>query len=52
MAWWYWKYAREQSPEDQRVYEQAEDEARAAGRGLWADGNRAVPPWEWRKVRR
>lgn len=26
-------------------------EARAAGRGLWADPN-AVPPWTWRKMQR
>ena len=26
----------------------AEDDARAAKKGLWADGS-AVPPWEWRK---
>jgi endonuclease YncB( thermonuclease family) len=45
LAWWYRKYAREQSTEDQRDYEAAEGEAQAAGRGLWADSN-PVPPWE------
>ena len=29
------------------VYQQAEQEARAAKRGLWADEN-PIPPWEWR----
>jgi len=48
MAWWYWKYAKEQRPDDPQLYETAEKEARAAGRGLWADGN-PMPPWEWRR---
>ncbi len=48
MAWWFRKYAHEQSPEDQRAYADAEQEARAARRGLWADGDRVVPPWDWR----
>ncbi len=52
MAWWFRKFAHQQSAEDQRAYEQAEDEAKAAGRGLWADGDRALPPWEWRKATR
>ena len=28
MAWWYWHYASDQSPEDRGRYESAEDEAR------------------------
>jgi endonuclease YncB( thermonuclease family) len=47
MAWWYRKYAREQSPEDQTAYEQAEFWAKVKRQGLWADKN-PVPPWEWR----
>lgn len=47
-AWWYRKYAAEQSPSDQVLYENAETQARAAGRGLWADPA-PVPPWEWRR---
>lgn len=43
MAWVYRKYA----PKDSPLYA-IEAEARAAGRGLWADGD-AMPPWEWRK---
>lgn len=43
MAWWY----RHHAP-GQRSYEQAEREARAARRGLWADGN-AVAPWSYRQ---
>lgn len=42
-CWWYRKYA----PGD-TVLEGLEQEAREAGRGLWADP-RPVPPWEWRK---
>lgn len=51
MAWWYRKYAHEQRPEDQGAYAEAEQEARRARRGLWVDGERAVPPWDWRKRR-
>lgn len=47
MAWWYRQYAREQTPDDRRFYESAEQEARAAKRGLWADPA-PVPPWAWR----
>lgn len=42
MAWVYRKYARDP------LYFRAEEEARAARRGLWADPN-PVPPWEWRR---
>ena len=48
MAWWYRKYAHEQTPADRVVYEQAEVMARKGRLGLWVDGD-AVPPWEWRK---
>ncbi len=48
MAWWYRKYAHEQTPEDQRRYELAEQEARAKKAGLWQDKN-PQPPWEYRK---
>jgi len=49
-AWWFRKYADEQSPEDRSRYEFAEAEARAKKAGLWRDGT-AVPPWEWRAAR-
>jgi endonuclease YncB( thermonuclease family) len=42
MAWVYRKYA----PKDSPLYA-AEDAAKAAKRGLWADAE-PVPPWEWR----
>jgi len=51
LAWWYAKYAKEQSTEDAGRYEVAEHEARAKRAGLWADGH-PVPPWEWRKGER
>ena len=47
LAWWYRKYAREQSPQDQVTYAQAEEAARMARVGLWQD-SQAVPPWEYR----
>jgi len=47
MAWWYRQYAKEQTPEDRQLYELAENEARAAKRGLWAD-NEPLLPWKWR----
>lgn len=50
-AWWFRKYAGEQSPKDRGRYEFAEQEARAKKAGLWRDGT-AVPPWEWRQIRR
>ena len=51
LAWWYRKYANEQSAEDARRYEFAEQEARAKRAGLWADGQ-PIPPWDWRKGER
>jgi len=51
MAWWFRRYADEQTPEDQGRYESAEDEARLRKRSLWADDN-PVPPWEWRRANR
>jgi endonuclease YncB( thermonuclease family) len=50
-AWWFREYAREQSPEDRKIYAAAESAARAARRGLWQD---AVPtaPWDWRRQAR
>ena len=48
LAWWYRQYAKEQTLDDRQLYELAENEARAAKRGLWADPN-PVPPWEFRR---
>jgi micrococcal nuclease len=46
LAWWYRQY----SPKDKELAP-AEEEARKAKRGLWADA-KPIPPWEWRKGRR
>ena len=43
---WYYPFAKK-NPE----YQQAEQEAKAAKRGLWADKH-AMPPWEWRKEKK
>ena len=51
LAWWYQKYAKEQSTEDAGRYEFAEQEARAKRAGFWADAD-PVPPWDWRKGER
>ncbi len=48
MAWWYRKYANEQSQVDQRLYEAAEAKAMKDRVGLWSDKD-PIPPWEWRK---
>ena len=49
-AWWFRRYADEQSPEDRGQYEFAEQEAKAKKAGLWRDGT-AVPPWNWRATK-
>ena len=48
MAWWFRRFANEQSPGDRAAYEFSEQEARAKRVGLWSDPE-PVPPWEWRK---
>lgn len=48
LAWHYKYYQDEQTPEDRRLYANAETEARSARRGLWADAN-PTPPWDFRR---
>ena len=50
MAWFYRQYQREKSPTDRRLYETAEDAAKAEKRGLWRDAD-PVPPWDFRHNR-
>jgi endonuclease YncB( thermonuclease family) len=50
LAWHYKKYANEQTPMDRELYAKAEQEAKAAGIGLWKDMD-PTPPWDWRKRR-
>jgi endonuclease YncB( thermonuclease family) len=47
MAWWYRDYAKEQSPADRGLYEQAEINAKARHVGLWSD-KEPIPPWDFR----
>ena len=51
MAWHYKAYSREQSPADRWRYAKAEDRARNARQGLWAD-RAPMAPWDFRKARR
>lgn len=46
-AWHYKAYESEQPAIDRKVYADAENEARAARRGLWANVE-PMPPWEFR----
>ena len=43
MAWWYRKYANEQSHEDRGRYEFSGQEAKAKKAGLWQDKNPQFP---------
>ena len=47
LAWHYKKYAGERPVAESKSYAVAEDLARAAKRGLWADPH-AIPPWDCR----
>lgn len=49
LAWQYTKYQAEQLLEDRAAYSVAEDDAKAARRGLWSSATQ-VPPWEWRRA--
>ncbi len=50
-AWHYKKYQHEQSLEDQRLYADAETQAREGRLGLWRENN-PNPPWEYRRLYR
>lgn len=50
MAWHYKQYQREQSTNDRASYAQAEEQARSAKAGLWADSD-PTPPWDWRHAK-
>lgn len=50
-GWHYLAYQKEQSARDQKAYTQAEQQARAAERGLWQDA-KPVAPWDFRKQQR
>jgi len=48
IAWHYKAYERTQTATDRQAYAGAENEAKAAKRGLWA-GADPTPPWKWRR---
>jgi len=48
LAWWYRRYADEQSPVQRASYELAEERMRLARLGLWSR-NEAMAPWAWRR---
>ncbi|MFZ1386071.1 MAG: thermonuclease family protein [Thiolinea sp.] len=50
-GWHYAAYEKEQSARDQKSYAKAEQQARAAERGLWQDAA-PVAPWDFRKQQR
>ena len=50
MAWHYKQYQRDQTPEDRKLYADAEAAAKNRKVGLWSD-KQAVPPWEFRRER-
>ena len=49
LAWHYKEYELEQRRPDRQAYALAEQAARAAQAGLWADPH-PVAPWEWRRA--
>ena len=51
MAWWYRRYAHEQTPEQRGQYEHAEREARGNKVGIWQDTSQ-MAPWDWRRLRK
>ena len=51
LAWWYRRFATEQTPVDRAIYEDAEAKAKASRRGLWSSPD-PVAPWDWRKAAR
>ncbi len=51
LAWHFKQHQNEQTAADQQRYAEAENEARAAKRGLWQDPD-AIPPWEYRATTR
>jgi endonuclease YncB( thermonuclease family) len=48
-AWWFRRYAHEQSAAERRDYAAAEHHARSQAVGLW-EAAAPVAPWIWRKT--
>ena len=51
LAWWYRRFAKEQTEAARKRYERAEAEARRERVGLWREPN-PVAPWDWRRQQR
>lgn len=51
LAWYYKQFARDLTPTDRRLYEQAEQAARQQQLGLWADAHPQAP-WDFRRSAR
>lgn len=51
MAWYYVKYKKELSDQDQYLFEISESYARDNYIGLWSDSN-PIPPWEFRSKKK
>jgi endonuclease YncB( thermonuclease family) len=49
-AWHYWHFAEEQAFPERDEFAIAEQRARAARTGLWAEKN-PTSPWDWRRAR-
>lgn len=47
-AWWFRQFANEQTEQERREYEHAENEAKAARRGLWQE-REPEAPWLYRQ---
>jgi len=50
MAWWYRRYAHEQTPQQRAQYEHAQTQAKERRIGLW-QASRPAAPWQWRRQR-
>lgn len=50
-SWFFRKYSADIDPADRSIYEEAEQEARSARRGLWQQST-PTPPWEFREKQR
>ena len=50
-AWYFERYASEQTPREQRLYSAAQASARGRGLGLWQSPD-PVPPWDYRSAER
>lgn len=47
-AWWYKRYAKDQSPEDRELYARAQRNAKIQYKGLWSQKHPEAP-WQWRQ---